>query len=428
MDEACSLSTELKREASLKPFTHIHCTCGLPRCYRKHLATAHMAENSTSGSSSEPLLFGHRFQAPGLPACSGRRAQLEGWILLAPALKQKQELPIGGGKGRDPNIRAYLSKERSFGAFQKLARCQFEEESQANDKMLFRIKADQQISTLESLPTELLDLIFEYLERPSKITLGLCSTLLWNTVVIHSRNELRSQLGCWAGSPLICAAQDSENLPESIGDILSESIDGEDSHNTSASRLARAIGSYQETESQDVSKSWQTALSDVLSREPVTPSLTSELTSSLATALHVPYTQIGEYWFLRILTAHEFIRLQCGKPLWPLKAAQPSGPSSPFLHVEDEPYFGLDKALLMQIARSSRSVGRSTIQGPWAGHSFDVVPSRAHDLEHDEWRDITEDIVQLAKKRGYLGAAPTGRPELTERERVMIESMGGSVR
>lgn len=369
----------------------------------------------------------------GPPICTGTRSQPEMWCLVVPQLKQKQQLPIGKHAGWERSMRDFLANDRNCGMFSKLAKPS--PLAVATDPSLPSNIGRQSSSRMEQLPTGLLNYILELGSRSATMSLGLCSRLLWNRVLIHVQDESRSTIGCWAGTPLICGATTMHDFPDTMTDYLPKLVEKNEEHSAD-SRLAvgtwtrLAMKTYRELERNDMRVNWRIALEEALSRETISTTLLHRLQSFLETATHIPNTTANSSWLLRNLSANEFVRLKFSHDM----TSAPTEPDWGYwlqfpkcVYVEDEPLLSLDSALIMRIAWSGRDAGArprgSPRKGIWAGYSFDVVPRTDFLVDSERWTDVTGEVVSDARSHGLLRAPRYGHRELPTRGTALMDPM-----
>lgn len=268
-------------------------------------------------------------------------------------------------------------------------------------------------SRIEQLPQELLDYILSFLERSAVLSLGLCSRFLWKKVMAHARDEVRLNMGCWAGTPVICGATTLQDFP----DVLQTQLPNQPAADI---RIRRAMSTYLELERRDTAMSWRAALDEVTS--------SSALRSSLERALHITHTIAGSRWLLRNLSTNEFVWLQFSRDI----SAAPTEPDwghwlffPKCVHIEDEPLLSLDAALVMRTAwtgidPADGPIRRPTRNSVWAGHRFDVI--RGGEFDEEGWEIVTE-VVEEARRKGLLQAPKYGRREASNRATALKDPM-----
>ncbi|KAJ4249781.1 hypothetical protein NW762_012123 [Fusarium torreyae] len=156
----------------------------------------------------------------------------ERWTLLAPKKKQQMKLPsLENDSLLDLKPSYFCTLYLSFDAFKLL--CNTNENVKTGSKLergqhSFPMTAELVSSRtqLESLPSELLSLVFALLDPGDFISLGLCSQSLWAHAIIWAQSGfLRwSNEYSWAGTPMICVASKLRELPQSIYSMFPESI------------------------------------------------------------------------------------------------------------------------------------------------------------------------------------------------------------
>lgn len=341
------------------------------------------------------------------------RGGFQRWNLLAPSLKQRQQLFSAGGRSNSGMMK-FMSSAKSaplINAFYKLARPNSTPSGSADtiskpSERPFHsciISDNISLSHLEALPAEILAIVIntDSLSRDDVLRLGSSSQTLWSHVERHVREDCRKTAAPWAGTPLIATGDWLRDLPQALYDILPE-IQEDDRRWRQEVRVhsmrifmprgrcpARRWNSnatwggscYEDVERRSVREEWLVAGEN----------LPGPLMSRLEKAVTVLCPRTGEKWFLRNISSSEFVRLEI----------EEVGESGVRALVEGSVSLSLDEALLLKIlwtrpmdTYEREDLKRHFTRGEWAGHSFDVVPNGGSMTQG--WRDVTPAVISLA--------------------------------
>ena len=253
-------------------------------------------------------------------------------------------------------------------------------------------------SALESLPIEVLSIIFkdEGLAKADVLSLGLCSQFLWMQMLPNVRDLYLNSMGQLAGKSLVCVGAGSFDLlpalykfPEDMAAEQRAAFTSPTSPIPTGIELSTVIS---ETDlvamGPPENRKWIKALTsrdDGAARWMSWGNIqiaSSSLHHCLRNELREPLTK---YW-LRNLVTKELVQIMAVYPPW--------GPRHE--HVVGASWLTLDKFLLSRVSwvgAYQPILGNESFKpGPWAGHSFDLIPAEAGRLQ-DGWKDVTTSLV-----------------------------------
>ncbi len=354
------------------------------------------------------------------------------WSLLAPELKQRQDLPNKSteeNKGCNyPSPIEFLSDGLSWGAFEKLARPTALRGSEAQARTAFlpawletqrRPAGAGALSALESLPTELLCMVTADLEIADRTALGLCSQQLWCHFLGGLRATYRAGVAPWAGRMVLCTSTWLTELPPAIYAAYPEIAE------SNAWWLARTDRHWGMPPARRWN--WDTfSFADVAEVDPeprclaafekhavgLSDGLRDELGSRITREFLCPRSAPadGGAWVLRNLDTREVVRFE---KLPPTKTGGGEGEEEEEgtrIAVSGYPWLTLDFALIMRICwsvggsdyfeDSAEEAKRSRLDhGVWAAHRFELTEAGELGLsgEKEGWRDVTDELVNEAK-------------------------------
>jgi hypothetical protein len=329
------------------------------------------------------------------------------WHILAPRLRKIRRLI------RDDSITYDISSpteflfndKNSWDAWSKLAVPGALARRAAPRSLSRKTRRTSQLSSLESLPPELLASIMEdsMLEKRDLIALALASSTLWAHVLSHVEKECSLAKPSLAGVELACIGTYLTDLPELFAqnDLAKSSVPAwyveymceARRINWAAVSVYGAIEETAETAEERWKAAWKSAKADLL------VGFDGRLAGKLGAEFAGKCDTIrGEgpdaLWVLRNLTTREFVRCMPGKGPGGIRGYVDCGDRRIKVRVDD--------VLLLRICwtkvtdwgnRESLGIYR----GKWAGHCFDIVPWGRLDGE-EGWRDCTEEVVEQAKE------------------------------
>lgn len=340
------------------------------------------------------------------------------WNILAPLIQERIDLTEDFAVGRRTNLANFLIGDYTWDAFDKLA-SRTANDSGDHEKLLSELSQtnnSRQASPLESLPNELLAMIFNdgTLTANDVLAIGLCSKTLWQCCMGHVRAVVSK--GPWMKTPLVCAGTYLTDLPSTVHEIVPSLKQREEDwrarqpppgHGMRGGRgmcPARrwnwnAVSTYTDT-SDDSAMTWLSAFDSVCCNEQSGISVTDQklLRHSLRSLLSAGKPKSNSKWILRNHSTQQYVHLRCSSNV----VAETE------LRVKGLPALTLDKALMMRICWTTTKIYPSgkggegkDLRGLWAGHRFDVVGDD-HDQSKalgEQWQDVTEDVVKEWKER-----------------------------
>lgn len=347
---------------------------------------------------------------------------------MAPLRQQKVHFPNDGHR-YESGPESYLSSASSFGAFDRLANIK-------PDALKFidlmpttearRLEGSK--SRLETLPTELLDMVLKdtNLQPADVIALGLASRTLWLHVAAHIRSDCLNVLGMWAKTPFVITGSYLTSLPPTLyqhypGMRNQEKAFAAQSGGRHGPCPARrwnwaAHSHYTDVADTIGGKHWLCALDQhkALMQLPFTvppetrmlkvcDSLRTILTQHLLNPVSI---RSGSNWTLRNLTTKEYVQLHVQNG----EAARARAP-----HIKGLQQLTVDKILVMRCSwRWEEQVvfAGSGVFAPldvpgteeglshhvWAGHCFDIVSGRDKEIDRDDWQDVTMVITEEGRR------------------------------
>lgn len=289
-----------------------------------------------------------------------------------------------------------MYSDHRWGAFAKLVNKQ--SPSIKSDELFFELPHTAKLTRLEGLPTELLDMIFEILKSDKAMpwfifVLALTSKTMWNKILQHFLESEKSCVGCWAGTPLVCAAETMEDFPSAeLGRVGEEGA---------RKWLARAADEFLEL--RDVperlayyqcllledAEGWDRA--DDEEKEEIEmmfgllPKVLKPKIEAILSDVQPP--RKDGLWMLRNLTEGKFVRLRMFQGTeWPnyldLEWLE---------NVDIEKETSLDAMLLRKICWSGSHEDGAGPKGEWAGHCFDIIEGET--FEEEGWEDVTDSVA-----------------------------------
>ena len=337
------------------------------------------------------------------------------WNVLAPELGQRHELSKEkiGRTSPSVHIKEFLRWERSWGAFEKLARTEPDQPAVPITPLPPQFRnTSESLSPVELLPPELLRMVFSGLEVSDKVALGLCSQTLWCNFIHELQSFYRANIAPWAGKLIICTGSWLTDVPPEVHALYPEIDENERARpmtrnnrrrgmaaarrwNWDAYYLFTDVGCGIESRCLEAFKAHTSSTSS--SRMP--EKLQEELCSKLKKGYLYPQRiSLGSSWVLRNLNTREIVHFSLAK----------NDDGDHFRPVIgcSHPWLTLDFVLTMRICwlghlrdrgielEAKRRI-RPLHYGPWAGHRFDLI--EAEDLDQTEaWKDCTSDVASEA--------------------------------
>jgi hypothetical protein len=342
------------------------------------------------------------------------------WSLMIPGLKM--QLPMASimseaAKYRtapqfmrslyDGYPRQYFKEQLGWSASTFLAR----PENISTQIRCSRTRNGQSLSRIERLPSELLTQIVadDTLEATDVIALGLTCDILWVHVLRHVSCLTRKQAGLLSGEKMALLGTHLRDLPLPFeqGKFMKSTVvyPRNPFGNMCEARRVNwwAWRHYEKISCKSPQQEWMAAYE----KARLDGSISSNWAKALENELHF-YTSVfrGNHgqWMLRNLDTNEFVRVSPG-PGQDLNAV--------FVDHATVKDLSIDHLLFVNISWGKlrpRPYGESLMaevsQGPWAGHSFDIVPLDRSGQPNASWIDVTERIVENATK--HLDQATSG--------------------
>ena len=259
------------------------------------------------------------------------------------------------------------------------------------------------LSRLESLPTELLDIVFDsgLLEKTDVMALGLTSRRLWLHALRYVDKDCSRATAPLAGVEIAWTGTYLTDLPAPFEkDDLARSSE----HNSYGGNMPKArrvnwdaIETYQPI-SCDHKARWEAALADHdMNAAGIDAQIAADLTKDLSSTFPlIPDSLSNAWWVFRNLTTREYVRCHPGPSLDAETTAYIDHPDAKSIQLR------VDDILIMHICWTlvrgqANSTARSILRGSWAGHCFDIVPFE-QDITSvsDGWKDCTDEIVEKA--------------------------------
>ncbi|KAH7139149.1 hypothetical protein B0J11DRAFT_516177 [Dendryphion nanum] len=275
---------------------------------------------------------------------------------------------------------------------------------------------------IETLPTELLDLIIDYVweKKEDVLAFGIASARVWPVVLDRVHRDYKSGAATWASKRVSFHGARSHQSPcgffeHGLDDIISE-LDGiEEAY---FGLIKSAYEGQDLKNDTPLDSKWM----DVLASKRVLDwgKMSENIRIDLQSAYMFPQDRI---WVLRNLRSQEFIRSDRLRPN-PLATADitqsaiktwicflsPVALLSPQSGLQDNAQPVSFGQLLLVLTSFSNKIPRFGItlqsqNGPWAGDYFDIVPldSHLHETQDSkpEWRDVSEGAVNDVSNLRY---------------------------
>lgn len=341
------------------------------------------------------------------------------WHILAPRRQKIYRLSKDRNSYGSNSPREILfNDELSWNAWSKLAMPASPLRTQATQSTRRR-KRTHTLSRLESLPTELIELILEdpLLEKSDIIALGLTSETLWEHALQHIEKDCSRTQPSMAGIELACTGTYLTDLPESFEkDGLAKST--VEIHPFGYMCEARKINRGATSKYQTVNDGPEDLWKDAWKPELI---LTAAISERLAGAMTMELmsrcsglrgSSPNAPWVLRNLTTQEYVRCRPGPGLTDRRG---------YIDHPNGFKVRLDDALLLRICWTKVSPwtdkeGLGIYRGSWAGHCFDIVPLDQAGIGKG-WKDSTNEILEqamtVAKKLFNERKIPRGIESLT---------------
>ncbi|KAF4987443.1 hypothetical protein FDECE_15433 [Fusarium decemcellulare] len=362
------------------------------------------------------------------------RRKPQRWFFLVPLLEQKLQLPeIENFHFRNDSPKAFCIFNLSIDAFDRLYSPLSTGHSTERLAAFLKITPPRnfsRLSSLEKLPLELLNIVFDLLDQRDLVALGLCSQKLW----IDSVSTMLKNRIPWAGTPMILTGTRLWALPYAIYNVCPgarevpcSSSNGRRSRNEGRTQPQRwnerVIRDYDEPDQPGLN-SYRQNLMELVSLsgipEDLHPHMLSCLTEHGASS--------GSKWYLRNHTAGEYIRMEFAGGqssnkdstitlvghrwltldillMWLVSWNCRSEPSKTCparweeykeIGVKFEDMVLEDGDLSSEVLSAIIQVFRRIGAGKWAGHSLDVVDERFEELT-EGWFDRTSTIQKNSR-------------------------------
>ena len=338
----------------------------------------------------------------------------------------------------------YLSG-RTISFWAKLARPAYACRSPSNASRT-TATGETRLSTLESLPVEVLAMILDdsALSKQDIIALGLSSKHLWQQTLLHIRHSRRTQAPRWAGMELACVGSYLRSLPKAFEDYA-HMFNFKVRYDTLSSDITASnfcsdwywttLREFAQPPSQTAELQWMEALKAESEKiRKLSPSYERDIVSIFA---EPSFDDPKLTWVLRNMTTREYFTCGCVSGTRTAPPEGYKGPPVEFLNPEDSlssnarqgyvvsnghllPTLPIEEVLLERIQWGGFSPGTAPKRSSWAGHAFDIVALGSSDFpDADGWQDITTDVVQL-KQQGFCNKPPRIGRDTSRRDELSI--------
>ena len=292
-----------------------------------------------------------------------------------------------------------FTERNSWDAWSRLARPPKPARAEVGRPRLVALSTTK-LSTLESLPAELLAVILDdsALERKDIIAVGLASESLWLHVIQHVERECQRKTASWAGVEIACTGSYLTDLPEPFerdGLIKSSVAISEWGEMCLARKMNWAAVSHYDRPGIAPESAWREAFDAQLGATPCVPKVRARMGDELLSAASkIPASSLDLPWALRDLNTQEYVR-------YLPRSGERQG-------LVDHPKAGgwlrLEDILMMRFCWTLHNSPYSDLQdssihrGKWAGHCFDIVllQEESMTMRREGWNDITDEIVTEA--------------------------------
>ena len=273
-------------------------------------------------------------------------------------------------------------------------------------------------SLLESLPTELLDIILddEELEKEDIMAVGLASETLWMHALRHVEKQYMSTRAPFAGVEVAVTGTHLRDFPESFdADDMAKSSVG--SLNIRRGRggtimpIARAVNwaalrTYEVVET-SLEREWIPAChihdtATLVISKKCFSGLLDELRSRCSSLYG---GDLSAVWVLRNLTTKQYVECH-PRAAWRGASGIINHPLADNMSIDD--------VLMLRTCWTKEALSGTNYRGQWAGHSFDLVPAVESGVETvpaGEWTAYTDEVVSQIN----------GLREEIQREKMQIE-------
>ncbi|KAK5991130.1 hypothetical protein PT974_09408 [Cladobotryum mycophilum] len=251
---------------------------------------------------------------------------------------------------------------------------------------------------INSLPTELIHLIFTYLEIDDMVCFGATHSRYWRIGREHIYKIYSSGIGQLAGKPLVCVGDkvDKGDYPEGL--FTTEEVEKLGTLTLSAHDNSQMVPfRLCDISHPDVGTLvWSPDLEadtrvlfrlcrkrGVFPNDPAFDKLISQIIAN-----NTWFYAVDQEWVLRNLTTKELVLVD--------RLTDPSkicGPLSAGI--------GFREAIICRTCWSSRAcpdIKKNISRGVWAGHRFDIITVSRHVREvgdaASEWRDVSDDVLR----------------------------------
>ncbi|EEP80106.1 predicted protein [Uncinocarpus reesii 1704] len=295
--------------------------------------------------------------------------------------------------------------------------------------------ASQPRPPILDIPHEIYGCIFENLDVQSIFNFGMTCQELWPVAKYFVKDRFKQVLGVWAGVPLICPGCDHPKGENSYPPgLLSKAAEEELKKGLRVGEPGPLgqllhIPGHEEIEQRYYKTNlFRLAIKRYKMLPLVSTAVNSMIHVSNTPGLRRPrdvfrftrpmpsmFYPLGEKWILRNLTTRQIVRAE----EIALKQEYIQGPLIKIL--------GFGEVIIAKTCWSDHAdtwVNYPVNKGPWAGHSFDVVPiSKIKD--DDTWEDISLEIAAELRKMCRLQYGHGWREKLIYRfERKCMDPWG----
>jgi len=300
------------------------------------------------------------------------------WLLYAPELEQRHSF-TKADDGWGTKFTQITSGNGSFDAWELLARPAADSAMQVNNA-----NNDCRRGWFDLLSNELIDMVLEHISEDSvdMMALGLTCEGFWELVSQHIHRTFLKSAAPWANTPIILQGSYATELPESMlmSPAVTKAAEGSSMRMSAARKLFWAGWSFDRPKTvTEIEDEWRSAAD--LHRE--SSRIPKDRWSQIETQLGSSYLLTkDQMWVLRNLTTKEVVSSQ--------ERTTRRGKTSTGTTFED--------VLLMKTFWTTHpqyALDDDTECHPsdWAGHCFDIVTEKVHDVEAGEgWRDVTAEV------------------------------------
>ncbi|KAI2089622.1 hypothetical protein LOZ36_001773 [Ophidiomyces ophidiicola] len=248
---------------------------------------------------------------------------------------------------------------------------------------------------LLEVPAEIKYIIFDFLNIQDVFLLGITCKQLWAMTKPIFQRHFAAYLGTWAGTPIVCAGDETDRgrdaayphglLSKDDLDELHEGLDVEELEHDLEEYAEKPVNLFSIAHARyDFTEGYISFPQDLLGialdcKRPY-PEDRLRVANPRPSSFYPP----DQEWVLRNLTTQEFVRPTA-------IALNEKYISGPYIRV-----LGYGEVILSRIcwstSDSTSMCWEGIHQGVWAGHALDIVPSTYLD-RGGPWKDISDDVA-----------------------------------